>query len=377
MGAWSNREITGRKSPGVCPDAGVFVNSAEKAELGEEILRSIGSARRSVAIINPLISDERLVKQVLAARERGVRVKIITELRENRKVGVKYPTRGFEVDDDVSLNDHFTAIRRLVRGRVNCRGMRYYAHAKVIVVDDEQLILSSANGTSNSMGWGLQPSVEAGIRIKEPFVVQKIATAIGHLWELCPFRLHMLEQDISLQESAIDRRLDFPFETTNCDNFRLVWSYPPHGRALRDLLVRLIRQAREKITCAALSFYETSSVYSLHTVLLDALKRGVRVTVIVRPEHFHPDQYPDPSTKHLLENGMRLLGISTLHAKGIVIDNNACAIFSGNINPYSLESDADSAQVEIGICEFEHPQFLGAYGRWLTGLEEASDFKYE
>lgn len=376
MGAWSNRENTGRKSPAGCPDAGVFVNSAEKAELGEEILRSIGSARRSVAIINPLISDERLVQQILAARERGVRVKLITELRENRKSGIKYPTRGFEVDDEVSLNEHFTAIRRLANGRVHCRGMRYYAHAKVIVVDDEQLILSSANGTSNSLGWGSQPSVEAGININEPLVVSKVATVIGQVWEQCPFRLHLLEQDISLQESAVDRQIGFPLESAIYDDSQIVWSYPPHGRALRDSLVRLIRQARKKITFAALSFYETDKVDSLHTALLGALERGVRVTVIVRPEHFRPDQYPDPSTKRLLANGMRLLGVSTLHAKGIVVDNTGCAIFSGNINPFSLESDADSAQVEIGMCEFENARFLGAYGRWLSTLEKVADFEY-
>jgi len=376
MGVWNRRYNTESMLPGT-QDAGVFVNAHDRANLGEEILRCISTSQRSLMIINPLITDERLIQHIVEARERGVRVKIITELRENRRSGVSYPTRGFEVDDEFNLNEHFMAIRRLTTGRVLCRGMRYYAHAKIVVVDNERVILSSANGTPNSLGWGSQPSVEAGISINEPMAVSKIAMVIGQVWEQCPFRLHLLENDISLQESAVDRQNAFPLESAIYDNSQIVWSYPPNGRALRDALVRLIRQAREKITFAALSFYETDKVNLLHTALLEALGRGVCVTVIVRPEHFRSNQYPDLSTKTLLENGMRLLGVSALHAKGLVIDNNACAIFSGNINPYSLESAADSAQVEFGLCEFENPQFLGAFGRWLTGLEVASNFEYK
>jgi len=376
MGVWNRRYNTESMLPGT-RDAGVFVNAHDGANLGEEILRCISTSQQSLLIINPLITDERLIQHILEARERGVRVKIITELRENRRSGVSYPTRGFEVDDEFNLNEHFMAIRRLTTGRVLCRGMRYYAHAKIVMVDNERVILSSANGTPNSLGWGSQPSVEAGISINEPMAVSKIAMVIGKVWEQCPFRLHLLENDISLQESAVDRQNAFPLESAIYDNSQIVWSYPPNGRALRDALVRLIRQAREKITFAALSFYETDKVNLLHTALLEALGRGVCVTVIVRPEHFRSNQYPDLSTKTLLENGMRLLGVSALHAKGLVIDNNACAIFSGNINPYSLESAADSAQVEFGLCEFEHPQFLGAFGRWLTGLEVASNFEYK
>jgi len=375
MGVWIRRDNTQRIPPGP-PDSGVFVNTPDRAKLGEEILRCITTARRSLLIINPLITDERLLQHILGARERGVRVKIITELRENRRSGISYPTRGFEVDDEANLNEHFMAIRRLTTRRVLCRGMRYYAHAKIVVVDHERVILSSANGTSNSLGWGSQPSVEAGVSINEPLVVSKVASVIGQVWEQCPFRLHLLEQDISLQESAVDPHAEFPLEYEINDDSQIVWSYPPYGRALRDSLVRLIRQARKKITFAALSFYETDKVDSLHTALLGALERGVRVTVIVRPEHFRPDQFPDPSTKHLLENGLRLLGMSALHAKGMVVDNSSCAIFSGNINPFSLESDADSAQVEIGMCEFENARFLGAYGRWLSTLEEVADFEY-
>lgn len=373
---WRKRENAGSSLQPRQVGGRVFVNSPDRATLGEEILRSINSARRSILIINPLITDERLIQQILAARERGVRVKIITELRENRGTGIRYPTLGFEVDAGVDLKEHFMAIRRVTTNRVVCRGLRYYTHSKVLIVDNEQLILSSANGTSNSLGWGSQPSIEAGVSIHEPSVVSKIAAVIGQVWEQCPFRFHLLENDISLQESAVDTQVDFPLDVAIDHDSHVVWSNPPHGMALRNSLVRLIHQANESITCAALSFYDTNKIDTLHNALLGALERGVRVTVLVRPEHFRADQYPDLSTKTLLEKGMLLLGVSALHAKGIVVDNAACAIFSGNINPFSLESQAVSAQVEIGLCEFGQPHILDSYGKWLTSLEVAADFEY-
>ncbi len=100
------------------------------------------------------------------------------------------------------------------------------------------------------------------------------------------------------------------------------------------------------------------------------------LTVIVRPDHFRPDQFPDHSTKHLLENGLRLLGVSSLHAKGIVVDENACAIFSGNVNPFSLDCQDASAQVELGLCEYGDAKILRHYGKWLTELETKADFEY-
>jgi len=376
MGSWHARGNVFEELLAGFDDSSVFVNSKRKAGLGEEILRTIGSARSSVMMINPIISDHRFVQEILAVRERGVRVKLITELRENRKTGIKYPTRGFEVEDEGHLNEHFEALRRLAIGRVHCRATRYYAHAKVIVIDDARAIFSSANGNSNSLGWGPQISIEAGITINDTSVVSKISAFTNQIWDQCPFRLQLLENDISLQESAVDKHNSFSLDSLISEKCRLVWSYPPQGRALRDSLIRMVRQAGEKITCVALSFYETDKVQDLHTALLEALSRRVQVTVIVRKEHFRPEQFPDESTKELLGNGLRLLGMTGLHANGMVVDHHYCAIFSGNFNPFSLESDADSAQMEVGICELGEGRILGPYGKWITALEDAADFEY-
>jgi len=354
----------------------LFVNSRGKPALGEEILRTIGTARNSVIIINPIVSDGRLVNEILAARKRGVRVKLITELRENRKTGIKYPTRGFEVEDKCQLDEHFEAIRRLAISGVHCRGCRYYTHAKVIIADNNQAIISSANGNANSLGWGPQLSFEAGIKFDKQGFVSNFFAIATQLWDLCPFRMQLLENDISLQESAVDKQKNFSYDTMISEQCRLVWSFPPKGKALRDSLVSLVRRAEKKITCIALSFYDTNKVQGLHIALLEALSRGVKVTVIVRREHFEDNNYPDEATKELLENGLRLLGMTGMHAKGMLVDNSYCAIFSGNFNPFSLDSDVDSANVEIGLCDFEKEGLLSSYGKLIALLEDAADFEY-
>lgn len=373
MGAWVNRENAVRPLPGGDASAGLFVNVPGTTELGEELLRCVASSRRTILIVNPLITDHRWIESIIAARVRGVRVKVITELRENRGSAIKYPTRGFEVVDQNVLKKHFMSVRRLAMSRVACRGLRHYAHAKLIVVDGERVIISSANGNPNSLGWGSQPSVEAGIEIND---ASAVANCFNQLWERCPFRLHLLENDVSLQEYESGQLNACELQNAQGHGGELVWSYPPREKSLRDTLVRLVDQARERITIVALSFYDTDKIAALQTALLGALKRGVHITVIVRPEYFRADQYPDPSTKHLLERGLRLLGVPALHAKGIVVDNSACAIFSANINPFSLESEEDSAHVECGFCDDGKIRMLRSYGRWITAMEGAAVYEF-
>lgn len=376
MGTWVERKITVPPLPRGDAASGLFVNVPGTIDLGSELLRCVAAARRSVMFINPLITDERLTEGIVSARARGVKVKVVTELRENRGSGIKYPTRGFDVSDQRVLNEHFMAVRHLAKNRVLCRGLRHYAHAKFLIVDEERLLISSANGTSNSLGWGLRPSIEAGVGIDDAVVVAKWVAAFKHVWEECPFQQHLLDKDVSVQESSPSRKVSYDLPGACGEGRSAAWSYPPHGRSLRDTLVRLVKLAQRHATIVALSFFDIDGVDALHAALLGALERKVRVTVIVRPEHFREDQFPDAGTRHLLERGLRLLGIPAMHAKGIVVDNAACAIFSANINPFSLDSDADSAHVECGLGEEGGMRLLNAYGSWITALEAASVHEY-
>ena len=354
----------------------VLVNTPGRALLGEELLGAVASARRSVIAINPLLTDSRMLNALIGARKRGVRIKIITELRDNRKKGVKYPTRGFEAENPTNLQKHFENIRALVQEGILCRGLQHYAHGKALIVDDQQLVLSSVNWTENSLGWGRQPSLEAGIFIHERAVVTAWSKALGSLWNCCPFRLHSLDGDVSLQQAPSCQFNTSVLERQCRENVQMSWSYPTDHYGIRDQLVHALRSARKSVVICALSFYRSQEISILHDELEEALTRGVTITVVVRPEEFSLDKYPDPSTRGLLARGLRLRGVETLHAKGILVDNSICGIFSANVNPYSLQNREESAHVECALFAYGGDPLLSRYGRFLEQLNQQATHEY-
>ena len=346
----------------------VLVNTPGRPFLGKELIRSIASARHSVIAINPLLTDARMVDTLVAARKRRVMIKLITELRDNRGSGVKYPTRGFEAEAATNLKEHFRIVRALALERVLCRGLCRYAHGKAVVVDDEQVVLSSANWTANSLGWGSRPSLEAGVSIREPPIVSAWCNTLTRLWESCPFRLHSLDKDVSLQEESSPRLPADQLDRLCLNSVQMSWSYPPEHYGIRDQLVSAVRRAEKSVAISALSFYDTDRIPDLHQALTEALARGVSVTVVVRLEEFPADRYPDPSTQRLLERGLLLRGVEGLHVKGIAVDSAVYGLFSANINPFSLQSSAESAHVECGVFATPNYPPLRAYGLLIEEL---------
>lgn len=370
MSGWVPVRSSGADVPRFEPP--VFVGGSGRPDLGNEVLRIVHDSNESLTLVNPLVTEPAIVDALLAARRRRVRVRVITELRENRGRGIRYPTRGFEHDGTAELGEHFASIRRLAGELVFCRGPRHYAHAKLLLSDDRVLMVSSANGTPNSLGLGVSPAWEAGVRVTDTEIVTGWATALRALWDACPFRLRVQGLDVSLQQEDAAPLVGSELESAP----GAYWSYPRGHRGLRDQLRELVRSARQRVVFAALSFYDTDRIPELHRELVAALTRGVEVIVLVRPEEFPPDKYPDPSTRHLIERGLCLYGVAELHAKGILVDDTACGIFSANVNPYSLESDLESAHIEAGLFEREPLRFLAAYARFLEGLVGGRTHEY-
>lgn len=370
MGNWV--PVGGENNGVLVSEPPLFVGGPGRPDLGNEVLRTIQEAARSLVVINPLVSEPAFVEALRAARQRRVQVRVITELRENRGAGVRYPTRGFEYASSNEMGTHFTAIRQLAGELVTCRGLRFYAHAKLLLADDRTLLISSANGNPNSLGRGAAPSLEAGVRITESEVVTGWATALRQLWDACPFRLRAQGRDVSLQEEAGEVLAGSELENSS----GAFWSYPPAHRGLRDRLAQLIKGARRRVILGAFTFFDTDKIPIMHEALQGALARGVEVTVVVRPEHFRPIEYPDPSTRRLIDDGLRLFGFTGLHAKGILVDDTACGIFSANINPFSLECDLDSANVEAGLVETAPLCHLGLYAQFLENIVSRATHHY-
>jgi phosphatidylserine/phosphatidylglycerophosphate/cardiolipin synthase-like enzyme len=364
--------------PAATASTPLLVNCAGRSELGERIVALIDSAQKSVAVISPLLTDERLLGRLVAARQRRVRVQVITELRNNRSDGVWYPTRGFEPSPQGKhLKKHFEAVRALAARRVSCRGLKYYAHPKLVLADDARVVVSSANLEANNLGWGEKVAIEAGVLVEDPPLVSALTGAFRSLWEACPFRLHLAGRDISLQETAAPPPAEGALSPRLPGGFSVAWSYPPDGHGLRDQLAELVRGARARVVVSALSFYHTDQIAGLGTALAEALRRGVAVAVVVRRDEKIPaHKYPDPGTRRLLDLGLRLFGITAQHAKGVLVDRAWCGVTSANVNPFSLDGGLESAHVECGLFGPADSSLLAGLAGFLGRLPETATHAY-
>ena len=368
----------GRWEPLVAPEivaeleSPLAINARGRADLGRGILATIATAKQSLRIMSPMLDDPQIESALIAARMRRVSVKVITGLLEDRKKSPEFPS---SEKGDVRIAG---AVRNLTTKRIYCRAMGYFPHAKLVFADDQVAWVSSANLASNSLGWGQQSSIEAGLKIEETTQVASLVASFDRLWSACSTQLILDGADVSMQNVSGSKRLSSIDLDRDMTGLETRWSWPPGGRGLRDRLVDVINGARRRLILAALTLYDTDSIGGFHEALVKALSRGVAVDAVVRPEHFEVHQYPDrdPGVMDLIRRGMRLVGVTGLHAKGILSDEAVCGLMTANFNAYSLDSFVDTAHVECGIFGAAGSPMFQGFSRFLASLPAAATHAY-
>ena len=348
----------------------LLVTTETSQELGDTIIQMIETASKHIYIINPLIYDARLTRAITNARNRRVRVKLITNLRKRTGDKATYPTKGFDATNKKQLHEQYRAPRALAEHGVLCKETLFSPHAKLFIADSQSAIICSANGNSNSLGWGNEVSIEAGMKITDKDVLTEVLQGWAALWQQCPFTLHNLDGTFTLEESNRSKSVAWPLSQSSHD--RLFWSVPTQIHSLLDTITKKVNAAKNDIIFVVFSFYDLDKMVDLNNALLSALERGVRVRVVVRPDVHALTKFPDPNTIMLMRQGLEVLAYPGMHAKGLVIDDTYCGIFSANINPYSLSSDLDSANVEIGYFEDCHSNSMHEFARWIRYIADSA-----
>ncbi len=374
IGKWKRSE-----SAGSLPSSrgSVWTNNSDSIELTEQILVLIDSAERSLWIASPFIDDERIVDALQRAKSRRVRVKLITDIRNNRGRGKLYTTRGFQSKpaEANSLEKHQACIRELVRSRISCRSPTHYPHFKLIIADDRRGLLSSANLTGNSLGGKKDCSLEVGITIDCSELVGQFVAVVANLWDSCPFRLLIDGGDVSIEQQGRCEQVASIAELAERKNV-LVNSPGENYFSLTNAIVNVVRQSKVELTFISMSFFEPNRVPRLEQALLEALSRNVEITAVVRPEHFRraeeKGEYPDPSLVKLIKAGLQLRGIAGLHAKGLAVDQSRALIFSANINPYSLTSEFESNHMEMGVSLSKGDDGFESFSEFISDARHAA-----
>lgn len=143
----------------------------------------------------------------------------------------------------------------------------------------------------------------------------------------------------------------------------------PENIALANHIASLIELSQKEIVLMAMSLYDLEQVPVIFDSLMNALKRDVRVIAILRngDEQFKAGLWPDPSTRKLMEAGMKIHEIPHLHAKSIFVDGKHAVIMSANFNPYSL-GDTPTSHIELGLCADLNQPFASELYRFCKNL---------
>jgi len=236
------------------------------------------------------------------------------------------------------------------------------------LADEKAVLISSANLSPNSLGGGDGYSHEAGLYIEDKMTVAGFSKLFNALWEVSTIRQHMVSGDVSItQEPSIPVNPDFLRQEVE-GGLVLCANLPPSHALLTDIITRCIQEAQKEVILVALSIYNTNDIPKLHFAIKDALQRGVHIRCIVREDYGFGDQWPDRSTLELQDEGLELTTRIGLHAKGLLVDDAFCGIFSANINPYSLDPTLPTAHMEIGLFGPADNSVMQPYADFLNGL---------
>lgn len=325
-------------------------------------------------IVSPVIEDEALVELLGAARSRGVIIKLVTALLDPRKGIV---TRGW--DDSEDLGKHQECIRALSGKGVLLRSTATVPHMKMMLLGNKCAYFGSANFASTSLRGN---SVESGILIENTPHLEGISEIYEILWKSCCYRFLTRAGAHTLDECKGEAPTGKTGDEWKWGGGQTWFSYPEGAPVIASGLAEILCEAQSDIIFSALSLYDTDKIPFVHNELLRCLARGVRVTAVVRPEHFKLEQFPDKSTRSLMEQGLQVFGVTGLHAKGFLVDGVHCGMMSANFNPYSmnpeiLKEGKPTANIEMAIAGRSDSELLSGFAAFLCHLVHGATHRLE
>ncbi len=336
-----------------------FLDSSDK-EFGRCIVELVRKAKKSVFIVSPVIQEDSVFDALREATSKGVELRVVTQLGNHR-------TGRFDTSPEFAGYD--IPRRRLAELGACVRDWNVTVHAKIILVDGERFLFSTANLNENSLGTGSQNAVEAAILFEGGSEVAAGQRLFDAIWEGCPTRQEKRGDRISIVQIASKVRLpaagDCSVRTVAAE-FLLS---TPLNSLLAHRLTALLNMARSKVVFLAMSIYDLEKVGVLSDAIMRALSRKVDVTVLVRTgaEQFKPSDWPDPSTEKLMAHGLKIVEVPRFHAKGMFVDDEIGIMMSANLNPYSL-GDLETSHVEMAVQAPCAEPFMAKYREFSLRL---------
>lgn len=297
-------------------------------------------AKTSIKIISPVIESEVIFKELNDANQRGVYLQVVTSLLDRNG---KIKSAGDKQFSALQLPGQKLAVLG-----ASVRATQNIPHAKIIIIDDAIVLFMSANLSDNSLGIGKVNAVETCIILRDTSIVSSCRILFAGIWDSTQFIQGTDKNGLFIAQKAGKNLSELPYSLNGKEEY-LIFSCP-QNLALGKAIVMAIKEAKSEVVLMAMSFYDMDQVPDLYNTLSELLSKKVSIKLLVRPgsEQFAKSEWPDKSTKRLLDAGMQLMEIPHLHAKGVIVDGNTVLAMSANFNPFSLGSTKTS-HIECGL----------------------------
>lgn len=313
--------------------------------LRDHVLDLVRGARQKVFITSYVIGDDNLAQELVNAADRLTGgVYVISELSERTllrgltRLANPARLRKNETKEKVEVEKKrflsLTTRGVAVRGHENC-------HAKFVVVDDEIAWVGSANLETEAF----TTKEEIGVITRDPAEVSRLARLFARMWlSGCKYELPSATDHYSADERD---PTPAPFAVPPAEpgpHPAVIWT-DDTSRTLLAAIHDIIASARRRLVLASYSLKGMDARYDL---LIDPIKRaidkGVQVRLLVRAMNWRDDHRHDAGLLHSL--GVHLLADDANHAKAVVADDQAGALFSANFD-YEHGLDPGSG-IEVG-----------------------------
>ena len=329
----------------------------------DSLIEELEQAERMVIINTYTFSHPRIADILARLAEKGVKVKVMIE---------GAPVGGIKGVDILNLLKESGVEVYEMR---SCEGYRRYRynHAKYCVIDNETLILGSANLDRN----GYPCRGEGGNR--EWIVIIKNGSLARYFYEVFVRDLSMpdvIEYNPRYQVSDTEEERKVfmkGFEPLEIEeNITIIPVLSPDNAL--DSMVRLIRNARESIYMEQMIF-DPYDVKTISMELLNASGRGVDVRIIINSRYTGFERY-----MALRDHGVKVklidpsdLSLSNIHVKGLIVDNSTVLISSINLDYISIYENREAGLIieSERIATYFSKVFLNDWnGGYDHGMED-------
>jgi phosphatidylserine/phosphatidylglycerophosphate/cardiolipin synthase-like enzyme len=346
-GRWTPRGLTTRAVVSTGPvDATAFV----LPDAPDVAIETLASADDRLLLAGYTFSSPRVADVLLAAADRGVRVRVLLE---------GGPVGGMTTSQREQLD-------RLVAGGVEVRVIagphtRFaFHHPKYAVADDAALVLTenwkpSGTGGRDSRGWG--------VRVRSARTADELAAVFAHDADgidAVPWRRHRANASF-VEESPATGSYDPRFEprAVDVDEVRVLTAPGNAGGAVRET----VEGAAERIDVLSPRLDPGSAYFA---ALVDAAERGVRVRILLSNAW-----YDEESNRAVVERSAELrergLPIEAriarpgdrfgkVHAKGAVVDGETVLVGSLNWNAHAT---TENREVVLALDGSESAAYYG------------------